>query len=41
MLYVMTLVIIGVNGIEITVVKSPVALRRGGASPRTLVRLQV
>jgi hypothetical protein len=33
MLYRMALVILGVNGIEITVVDSPVAFRRGGASP--------
>ena len=31
MIYVMPLVIVGVNGTEITVVNGPVALRRGGA----------
>jgi len=31
MIYVMPLVILGVNGIEITVVSGPVAFRRSGA----------
>ena len=33
MLYLMTLVVAGVNGTAITVVNGPVAHKRGGASP--------
>ena len=38
MTYIMALVIEGASNTQITVVNGPVALRRGGASPVTLVR---